>query len=156
MAAITPELFHIDYGRLLETLVCIIVFSFFVERVLAVLFESRPFIDWSEGQPEVREKRKNGEGVEEEVVISPEKPKKKGIREFISVTVSIIFCLLVKFDAITIILQSDTKMTFWGMVFTGFIISGGSKASIALFQNLMGVMSSAEQMRKENSKKQNS
>jgi hypothetical protein len=155
MAAITPDLFHIDYERLLETLVCIVVFSFFVERVLAVIFESRIFIDWSEGKPAVKEKKKNVDGIEEEVVITEEIPKKKGIRELISVIVSICFCLLIKFDAITIILQSNNKMTFWGMVFTGFIISGGSKASIALFQNVMGVMSSAEQMRKANAKKQN-
>lgn len=155
METLTPDLFSISYPRLLETLVCIVVFSFFIERVLAVIFESRLFIDWSEGQPAVKEKKKNAEGIEEEVVIIPEKPKKKSIRELISVIVSICFCLLIKFDAVTIILQSNDKMTFWGMVFTGFIISGGSKASIALFQNLMGVMSTAEKMRKENASNQN-
>lgn len=154
METITPDLFHIDYGRLLETLVCIVVFSFFVERVLAVVFESRLFIDWAEAQPARMKKIKNAAGEEVEIDI-PARPKKKGIRELISVIVSIIFCLLIKFDAITIILQSSDKMTFWGMVFTGFIISGGSKASIALFQNLMGVMSTAEQLRKENAKKPN-
>lgn len=45
-------------------------------------------------------------------------------------------------------------MTFWGMAFTGFIIAGGSKASIALFQNLLGVMSTAEKLRKDNALKQ--
>lgn len=152
MEAITPDLFHIDYERLLETLVCIIVFSFFIERVLSVIFESRPFINWAEEQPAKTVKRKDSSGNTVEIEI-PAKSKKKGIREFISIIVSIIFCLLVKFDAITIILQSNDKMTFWGMVFTGFIISGGSKASIALFQNLMGVMSSAEKARKDNAAK---
>jgi hypothetical protein len=152
METLTPDLFHIDYGRLLETLVSIVVFSFFVERVLAVVFESSIFIDWSEAQPAKRVKIKGTSGETKEIEV-PAKPKKKGIREMITIIVSICFCLLIKFDAITIILQSSNKMSIWGMAFTGFIIAGGSKASIALFQNLMGVMSTAEKMRKENSAK---
>jgi hypothetical protein len=150
METMTPELFHIDYGRLLETLVGIVVFSFLVERALAVVFESRIFIDWSEASPARKLKRKDESG-ETRVVEIPASPKKRGIRELISVIVSVGFCLFIKFDAITIILQSHKEMTTAGMVFTGFIISGGSKASIALFQNVMGVMSSAERERKQQS-----
>jgi hypothetical protein len=148
METLTPDLFHIDYGRLLETLVSIIVFSFFIERALAVIFESQVFIDWAEAKPARTEKRVSKAGAEEDVP-KPAQPKKKGIRELISIIVSIAFCFAIRFDAITIILQSSDKMTFWGMVLTGLIIAGGSKASIALFQNLMGVMSSAEKARKD-------
>jgi hypothetical protein len=149
METLTPDLFHIDYGRLLETLVTIVVFSFFIERALAVIFESQVFIDWAEARPE-RKVMKRSKTREDEIVTKPSQPKKKGIREIISIAVSIGFCFAIRFDAITIILQSSDKMAFWGMVLTGLIIAGGSKASIALFQNLMGVMSSAEKMRKEN------
>lgn len=131
MGTMTPDLFHIDYGRLLETLITIVVLSFLLERTLAVVFESRLFIDWAEGNA------------------ANKKQKKKGVREIIAVAVAVAFCLLIKFDAITIILQSNDHMTVWGMVMTGFILSGGSKASIALFHNLMGVMSTAEKARKE-------
>lgn len=44
METLTPKLFHIGYGRLLAALVTIGVFSFFVERALAVIFESSVFI----------------------------------------------------------------------------------------------------------------
>ena len=148
MEHLTPDLFHIDYGRLLETLVTIIVFSFFIERALAVIFESQLFIDWAEAKPEGNILKKSKTGNIEEVT-TPAHSKKKGIREMISIIVSIGFCFAIRFDAITIILQSSDKMTYWGMVLTGLIIAGGSKASIALFQNVMGVMSSAEKARKD-------
>lgn len=148
MESLTPDLFHIDYGRLLETLVTIIVFAFFIERALSVIFESQLFIDWAEAKPKRYVMKRNKSGVHEEVT-KPAQPKKKGIRELISILVSIGFCFAIRFDAITIILQSSDKMAFWGMILTGLIIAGGSKASIALFQNLMGVMSSAEKARKD-------
>jgi len=148
MENLTPDLFHIDYGRLLETLVTIIVFSFFIERALSVIFESRIFINWSEAKPETTTPKTGINGESEQVVV-PGHTKKKGIRELISILTSIGFCMAIQFDAITIILQSSNKMTYWGMVITGLIIAGGSKASIALFQNVMGVMSTAEKERKE-------
>ncbi len=153
METITPDLFHIDYGRLMETLVTIVVFSFFIERALAVIFESQIFIDWAEAKPARKITKKDQEGNPQEYT-KPAHPKKKGVRELISIIVSIGFCFAIRFDAITIILQSSDKMAFWGMILTGLIIAGGSKASIALFHNVMGVMSSAEKVRKETLKKQ--
>jgi hypothetical protein len=154
METLSPDLFHIDYGRLLETLVTIIVFSFFIERALATIFESRLFIEWAEEKPARRVVKRDSSG-NEETVTKPGHEKKKGIRELITIVVSIGFCLWIKFDAITIILQSSNKMAFWGMVITGLIIAGGSKASIALFQNLMNVMSTAEAERKKLAKTNN-
>lgn len=154
MENLTPDLFHIDYERLLETLVTLIVFAFFIERALAVIFESRVFIDWAEAKPTHFIEKKDAAGnikVEEK----PGHGKKKGIRELISIIVSILFCMWIKFDAITIILQSSDQMSFWGMAITGLIIAGGSKASIALFQNLMNVMSAGEAERKKLAKTRN-
>lgn len=39
-----PNLFHLDYERLGEVLITVIVLAFFVERALALVFEHRLFI----------------------------------------------------------------------------------------------------------------
>jgi hypothetical protein len=39
-----PNLFHIDFERLMEVLITIVILSFFVERALSLLFESKAFI----------------------------------------------------------------------------------------------------------------
>jgi hypothetical protein len=96
-----PNLFHIDYERLFEVLVTIVVLSMIVERTLSLLFESRPFI-------------KRTENVH-------------GLKEVISFVVSAFVCIFWKFDAITIIVVSSDKMTIPGMILTGGIIAGGSK-----------------------------
>ena len=38
-----PNLFYLNYERLFEVLVTIVIFSFFIERALSVVFESRWF-----------------------------------------------------------------------------------------------------------------
>jgi hypothetical protein len=45
------NLFHLDYERLFEVLVTIVILSFFIERALLVLFESRFFIERFEMEP---------------------------------------------------------------------------------------------------------
>jgi hypothetical protein len=122
------DLFHIDYPRLTEVLITIVVLAFLLERAMSVLFEHRWFIRWSEG--------------------SLEQPKtRKGLKEIIASLVCIAFCWWQGFDAISIILQSSETPTFWGIVISGLIIAGGSKASIALFRDVLGFMSSAEKER---------
>lgn len=146
METITPDLFHIDYGRLTEVLITIVVLSFIIERALSVIFESKVFIDWSEAKrplPEI----KNDSGITIQQA-APGKPKKAGIREMIAAVVSIVFCFSYDFDAITIILQSSDHMSVGGTIITGLVISGGSKVSQGLFQDVMGFMSTAEAQRK--------
>lgn len=123
-----PSLFHIDYGRLTEVLITIVIFSFLIERALSVIFESRLFID----------RTTENDGT----------TKRKGIKELIALLASISFCFAWDFDAITILLQSDDHMTVGGTIITGAIIAGGSKASMGLFKDVMGFMSSAEKERK--------
>lgn len=126
----TIDLFHIDYGRLSEVLITIVVLAFLLERALSVVFEHRWFILWSDG--------------------TPENPKnRKGLKEIIASGVCVAFCWWQGFDAISILLQSSEKPTFWGVVISGLIIAGGSKASIALFRDALGFMSSAEKQRTE-------
>lgn len=123
-----PNLFHIDYERLFEVLVTIVVFSFLIERALAVIFESRLFIKIYEGT-----EGKNN--------------KKKGLKEIIAAIVSITVCFYWEFDAFTILVVASNKMQIPGMFLTGLIIAGGSKASIKLFKDTLGFMSSAEKDR---------
>ena len=127
----TLDLFHIDYSRLMEVLITIVVLSFLIERALAVLFEHRWFIKITEGLPE-----------------KPKANPIKGLREIIATVVCVLFCYWQDFDGISIILQSSEKPTIWGIIITGFIIAGGSKASVALFKDLLGFMSTAEKDRK--------
>lgn len=142
-----PNLFHLDYERLLEVLVTIVVLSFLIERALSVIFESRPFIEWNEG---IKLEEGKVKPLEEET--SPR--KKKGVKELIALVVTVSTCFVVDFDALTIILASNDHVTNYGTVLTGAIIAGGSKASIALFKDVMNFMSNAERQRQEWKKSQ--
>ena len=122
--------FAIPYSLLLEVLIVIVFLSFFIERALSVIFEWAIFIAWYD--PEDKEKT-----------------KKKGIKEFISIAVSIGVVWFWKFDAITILFKSHTEPQVYGYVITGLIIAGGSKASIKFFKETMGSMSTAEKLRKQ-------
>jgi hypothetical protein len=74
--------------------------------------------------------------------------KRPGTRELLSFIVAVLACFIWKFDALTIIFQSSDHMTYPGTILTGAIVAGGSKASIALFKDLLGFMSTAEKHRK--------
>ncbi len=140
-----PNLFHIDYERLFEVLVSIVVFAFLIERALSVIFESRFFIELTEERDAIPEVRNSDGTVIKEA--KPAREKKKGVRELIALAVSILFCFYWEFDAITITLASSDHMTVWGKVLSGAIIAGGSKVSTGLFRDVMGFMSSAEKER---------
>lgn len=119
-----PNLFYLDYERLFEVLVVIVAFSFFIERALAVIFESQWFINIYEANE-----------------------KRKGLKELIALIVSIAVCVFWKFDALSILVVSHSQMQIAGYVLTGAIIAGGSKASIKFFKDFLGFMSSAEKER---------
>ena len=117
-----PNLFYLDFESLLEVLAALVILSFFLERALAVLFESRSFV-------------KN---------ISS---KDKGFKELIAFSVSVIVCYFWKFDVFSIIFVRDST-TILGVILTGGIVAGGSKASIKLFKDFLGIMSTVEAERK--------
>jgi hypothetical protein len=112
-----PNLFHLDWERVTEVLVTIVVLSFVIERALAVLFEHKAFI-----------KRFDG----------------KGVKEVIAVAVSIAVTIGWRFDAISMIVLTD-RTTILGELLTGCVIAGGSKASLKLFHDVLDVRSSAHE-----------
>ena len=140
-----PNLFFIDYERLLEVLITIVILSFFIERALALLFESRFFVELTESGLVIIEIRKErGESYD---TVNKDKKAVKGLKELISFAISVLVCVLWKFDAFSIILVSKETMNVVGMIITGAIIAGGSKGSIWLFKNIIGWMSSTEEAR---------
>jgi hypothetical protein len=141
-----PNLFHIDFERLMEVLITIVILSFFVERALSLLFESRAFIYRTESSEVVNGiKLASGEKTSD---IKPQ-TKKNGVKELISFIVSVAVCFIWQFDAITITLQTKNEMTWYGMIITGAIIAGGTKGSIKLFNDVLGFGSSAEKARQD-------
>lgn len=114
-----PNYFFIDWERLGEVLMTIIVFSFFLERALSPLFESRFFLNRFQG---------------------------RSLKELIAVALGFTICWLWKFDALSFVFPGETT-TVAGYFITGAIIAGGSKASIKLFKDLMGVRSTAQALR---------
>ena len=128
-----PNLFYLDFERLFEVLITIVIFSFFIERALAVIFETRWFIKMYDNPNE----------------------KRKGVKEIIALIVSIAACVFWQFDAFSIIVVSHSEMQIAGYILTGAIVAGGSKASIKLFKDTMGFMSSAEKIRQDDKKKNN-
>lgn len=116
-----PNLFHLDWERVFEALVAIIVLAFLVERALSPIFECRPFI------------------------VSLDRP---GVKELIAVAVAVTGCLWWQFDAISIILLAE-KTTIPGAVVTGCVIAGGSKASIKLFHDVLNIKSATFERRHE-------
>jgi hypothetical protein len=101
--------------------VAIVIASFLVERALALLFESRFFIKRAQG---------------------------RSLKELIAFVVGAGVCFYWDFDAFSMIFLKD-KVTVLGMIITGAILAGGSKASIKLFRDLLGFKSSAEAARLE-------
>ncbi len=114
-----PNLFFVDWERLFEVLVMIVVLSFFVERALAPLFESKFYIKRAQG---------------------------KSLKELIAFIIGALVCWYWDFDAFSVLMTRE-KVTIVGAVLTGAIIAGGSKASIKLFRDLMRFRSTSEQLR---------
>jgi len=93
--------------------------SFLLERVLALLFESRFFIKHF---------------------------AKRSLKELIPFIVCAIVCVLWDFDAVSMIFLKESTTVF-GAIITGGVVAGGSKAYIELFRRVMGIMSTAEKER---------
>jgi hypothetical protein len=116
-----PNYFTVDWERLGEVLLTIIVFAFFIERALSPLFESRYFI---------------------------KRYKEKSVKEVIAVILGVTICWMWKFDALSFVIPGETT-TIPGYFITGAIIAGGSKASVKLFRDIMGAKSTAQDIEDE-------
>lgn len=107
-----PSLFHLDWEQVSEVLATIVVLAFLVERALSPLFESERFL----------------------------KLDPKGLKEVIAFIVSLVVCVAWKIDALSVILHGE-KVRVIGEVLTAGVIAGGSKASLKLFRDVMGIES---------------
>ena len=112
-----PNLFHLDWERLSEVLIAIIVLSILLERALAIIFEHRLFV---------------------------KRLDQKGLKEFIAFLVAFFVCWQWDFDAVSMILLTE-KVSFPGELISAGIIAGGSKGSVKLFRDMMGIRSLAYQ-----------
>ena len=152
-----PNLFHLDWERTLESLMGIIILSFFVERACALLFESRWWISRFEdervGKPlpngenlggavDVKEKAEAGEAAAR-ILQKPLAGRKYPLKEVLGFALALAICWAWDFDAVSIILLKEHTQLI-GIIVTAAIIAGGSKGSIALFHNLVPIMSNAE------------
>lgn len=104
-----PNLFHLDWDRVVEALATIVVLSFLLERALSVVFEHRYYIRTAD---------------------------ERGLKEFIAFGLALFVCWHWEFDAVGIILLHD-HTTFVGELVTAGVIAGGSKGSVKLFRDLM-------------------
>ena len=118
-----PNLFFVDWPRTFEVLAAIVVLAFFIERALSILFESSFFIKRFQG---------------------------KSFKELIAFIVSALVCWFWKIDALSIIFVQE-DVTIPGVILTGAIIAGGSKASIKLFTDLLDFRSKAAKKKTLNS-----
>lgn len=111
-----PNLFHLDWERLIEVLTTVVVLSVFLERALAVIFESQLWI----------------------YNRYPMRP----FREPIALLAAFAICHYLNFDALSMIVL--TSHTHWlGETVTAAVIAGGSKLSVKLFRDMLHVRSSA-------------
>jgi len=110
-----PNLFHLDWDRLFEVLAAVVVLSFLLERVLAILFEHRLFIKVFD---------------------------QKGIKEPIAFALALVVCRRWNFDAMSMTILAD-HTSFLGEAITAGVIAGGSKASVKLFRDVWKIKSTA-------------
>lgn len=110
-----PNLFHLDWERLFEVLITIIVVAILLERALSLVFEHKLYL---------------------------KKLNNLGLKEIITFGLASLVCIIWQFDAISMILVSD-KTTIVGELISAAIISGGSKGSVKLFRDILNIKSTA-------------
>lgn len=137
-----PNLFHLDWERTLEALTAIVVLAFVLERAAALLFESRFWVYYFEerrisppGGPAKQSSPMPGAALRG-ITVFP-------LKELLVFVAALLICRTWRFDAISLVLLSEAPHAY-GYVLTAGVIAGGSKASIKLFHDVMGIRSSAE------------
>ena len=121
MAEIDPTLFVVNWDTIFELLALIIILSFIVERMLALLFESPIYVKFHRNQKE------NGVG---------------SFKSPIAFIVSAAICVIWQVDAIAVLMKHSHVSVLGGLV-SGALVAGGSKASIKLFHDILNVKSGA-------------
>ena len=116
-----PNLFHLNWERTAEALTAIVVLSLLVERFLAIIFDSRWFINVLDGAH---------------------------IQELIALIFAATVCIVWDFDAVGMIILAD-ETNWFGCFITGGVVAGGSKASVKLFRDVLGFKSTARQLKEK-------
>lgn len=120
---IDPNAFVLNWATLFEVLALIIVLSFLVERMLALVFETQWYV----------------------LLDGKRKEQGKGSHKAtIAFIVSVIVCILWQVD-IMAVLMTNNQVSIIGNILTGGVVAGGSKASIKLFHDVLGVKSKTYQ-----------
>jgi hypothetical protein len=118
---VDPSQYLVPWESVTEALLVVVVLSMTVERVLAVVFESERYILYQEIRAE---------------------DDKANNKAFIASVVSILVCYIYQIDILAVV-TSEPYVSFFGVVMTGLLIAGGSKGSIALFRDFLGIKSTA-------------
>ncbi|MCF8462004.1 MAG: hypothetical protein K9G46_14885 [Flavobacteriales bacterium] len=147
-----PNYFVMDFPRVAEVFLAITVIALMVERVLALIFESRFYLEKVEyrvtRKPKKSERIESSDGTPAKAasgkIIGLERKAPAGLKEMIAFAVSLFVCYYWKFDAMTIIMPIHVTETWPGMILSAAIIAGGSKAAIKLFKDWLDVKSTAK------------
>jgi len=110
-AAVDPNLFHLDWAQVAEVLATLVVVSFLLERALAFLFEWRLFVDTL---------------------------GTRGVKEPIAFGVALFVCWYWQFDVLSVVLRGE-RVGMIGFLVTAAVLAGGSKASLKLFRDVLGI-----------------
>ena len=100
----------VDQKAIIDSFLLLVILSLVIERSLALVFEHQRVSEILQG---------------------------KGLKEFIAFCVCFAVCSTWKIDIFSSILSHSEPKTF-GIVLTAMGVSGGSKASIKLFQDVIG------------------
>ena len=99
-----PDFFEADYTQLTEAIFVVVLLSFIIERVLAVVFEHALYKKYLDG---------------------------KGLSAPISVALSFLVCRSFHFDLLAVMFK-DQAAGLLGTILTAMLISGGSKGTMQL------------------------
>lgn len=121
-----PNLFAINWEQTAEVLTALVVAAFLVERALSLLFESKLYLNSPIG--------------------------KKDYKEVIAFVASFLMCFYWKLDAPSVIFHGE-KISWLGMAISAAVIAGGSKASLKLFRDVLGVENEQAKIAREASNK---
>jgi len=110
-----PADFTMNFAQVFEALIAVVVLSFLLERALTLVMEWRPFVKRLGTKP---------------------------IKTPMAFALALMVCMKWDFDAIGAVFTSPESSAL-GIVITAGVIAGGSKASLKLFHDVMGVKSQA-------------
>lgn len=127
--AVDSNAFAVPWAVMFEALALVIVLAFILERCLALVFESKLFLRFSQNQ-------------------KAEPVSKGDYKAMIAFVLGVLTCLLYQIDIVAA-LMSHSHPSVFGAMITGGLVAGGSKASIKLFRDIMGVYSNEYAKAKE-------